>query len=109
MRASLGRAAAELDDLDAGLDRIGVDASNLAFNLDLARLAEPEEPRAGRARPSSRPPRRAWIRAARTTGRISREASDLASSRYTCVDLRGGRINVTTEPVSFTRVRPGKL
>jgi fumarate reductase flavoprotein subunit len=36
------------------------------------------------------------------------EASDLDTSRFTCVALRGGRIGVTTEPVSFTRVRPGE-
>ena len=36
------------------------------------------------------------------------DAGDLATSRYTCAGLHGGRIDVTTEPVSFTRVRPGE-
>jgi fumarate reductase flavoprotein subunit len=105
--ASLDRAAAGLDTLDAGLDRIGVDASNLAFNLtwhdwlNLKNLVLVS---------------RAIVAAA--TARVDSrgahyrtdfpDASDLASSRYTCVDLRGGRINVRTEPVSFTRVRPGE-
>jgi fumarate reductase flavoprotein subunit len=105
--ASLGRAEAGLADLDAGLDRIGVDPSNLAFNLtwhdwlNLKNLVLVSQAIvvAAVARVDSR-------------GAHYRvdfpDASDLESSRYTCVDLRGGRINVTTEPVSFTRVRPGE-
>jgi len=34
--------------------------------------------------------------------------SDLATSRYTVARLDGGRIEVDTEPVVFTRVRPGE-
>lgn len=35
-------------------------------------------------------------------------ASDLASSAYTSVRLAGGQAQVTSEPVAFTRVRPGE-
>ena len=35
-------------------------------------------------------------------------ASDLAASHYTCVRLAGDRPVVTSEPVTFTRVRPGQ-
>jgi fumarate reductase flavoprotein subunit len=35
-------------------------------------------------------------------------ASDLAGSHYTCVRLAGDRPMVTSEPVTFTRVRPGQ-
>jgi fumarate reductase flavoprotein subunit len=36
------------------------------------------------------------------------ETSDLAASRYTVVRQSGEAIGVTTEPVAFTRVRPGQ-
>ena len=36
------------------------------------------------------------------------QASDLAGSRYTCVRLAGDRPVVSSEPVAFTRVRPGQ-
>jgi fumarate reductase flavoprotein subunit len=36
------------------------------------------------------------------------ETSDLATSRYTVARLAGDRIDVATEPVVFTRVRPGE-
>jgi fumarate reductase flavoprotein subunit len=36
------------------------------------------------------------------------ETSELAASRYTVARLAGDRIDVTTEPVAFTRVRPGE-
>jgi len=35
-------------------------------------------------------------------------ASDLASSRYTVVRMRDDDIEVTTEPVHFTRIEPGQ-
>ena len=35
-------------------------------------------------------------------------ASDLAASHYTCVRLIGDRPVVTSEPVTFMRVRPGQ-
>lgn len=34
--------------------------------------------------------------------------SDLATSAYTSVRLSGGRPQVASEPVAFTRVRPGQ-
>ena len=36
------------------------------------------------------------------------DARDLENSRYTCVQWRGGRFEITTRPVAFTRVRPGQ-
>jgi fumarate reductase flavoprotein subunit len=36
------------------------------------------------------------------------DAGDLASSSYTVVRTRDGRVDVTHEPVAFTRVRPGE-
>ena len=36
------------------------------------------------------------------------QVSDLASSRYTCVRLAGNKPAVESEPVTFTRVRPGQ-
>jgi fumarate reductase flavoprotein subunit len=36
------------------------------------------------------------------------DTSDLASSRYTVVRAKGESFDVTAEPVSFTRVRPGE-
>jgi fumarate reductase flavoprotein subunit len=36
------------------------------------------------------------------------DSSDLGASRYTLARLDGGRIEVDTEPVVFTRVRPGE-
>jgi fumarate reductase flavoprotein subunit len=105
--ASLARAGDGLDALEAQLDRIGVDASNLAFNLtwhdwlNLKNLVLVSRAivSAAVARVDSRG---AHFRSDHP------EASDLDTSRFTCVALRGGRIGVTTEPVSFTRVRPGE-
>jgi fumarate reductase flavoprotein subunit len=33
---------------------------------------------------------------------------DLENSRYTCVTLNGGRLQVETKPVVFSRVKPGE-
>ena len=35
------------------------------------------------------------------------DVRDLENSRYTCVDWRDGRFDVTTRPVRFTRVKVG--
>ena len=36
------------------------------------------------------------------------DARDFDNSHYTCVQWRGGRFNITTKPVVFTRVKPGQ-
>ena len=36
------------------------------------------------------------------------EAGDLANSRYTCVRLEGEQLETSSEPVVFSRVRPGE-
>jgi fumarate reductase flavoprotein subunit len=105
--ASLARAQAGLDALDAQLDRIGVDASNLAFNLtwhdwlNLKNLIL-----------VSRAIVAAAVARIDSRGAHFRtdfpQASDLDTSHFTCVALHEGRIDVTTEPVAFTRVRPGE-
>ncbi len=104
---SLVRAASGLDDLDRALDGIGVSAASLAFNLtwhdwlNLKNLVLVSRAivAAAVAREDSRG---AHFRS------DFPETSDLMGSRYTSIILRGGRIDVTTEPVAFTRVRPGE-
>jgi fumarate reductase flavoprotein subunit len=105
--ASLARGAAALGDLDAALDAAGIGGADLGFNLtwhdwlNLKNLVL-----VSRA-----------IAAAATARQDSRgahwradfpETSSLAGSRYTCVRLKGGELEVSTEPVVFTRVRPGE-
>ena len=34
--------------------------------------------------------------------------ADPAKARFTCARLDGGQIEVATEPVAFTRLRPGE-
>ena len=104
---SLARAETGLNALEAQLERIGVDGSNLAFNLtwhdwlNLKNLILVSRAivAAAVARVDSRG---AHFRSDYP------QASDLDTSRFTCVALREGRIDVTTEPVAFTRVRPGE-
>ncbi len=33
---------------------------------------------------------------------------DLENSRYTCVTWAGGKFDIATQPVEFTRVKPGE-
>jgi fumarate reductase flavoprotein subunit len=104
---SLARAQGALDELEARLDATGVDASNLAFNLtwhdwlNLKSLLLVSQA----------------IRASAVAREDSRgahyrsdfpEVRDLANSRYTCVNWRAGRFEVSTRPVHFTRVKPGE-
>ncbi len=104
--ASLARGADVLTDLDRRLDAVGVAADDLAFNLtwhdwlNLKNLVL-----VSRA-----------IAAAATAREDSRGAhwradfpqpSVLDASRYTQVRLRGSAIDVSSQPVAFTRVRPG--
>jgi fumarate reductase flavoprotein subunit len=36
------------------------------------------------------------------------EVRDLERSRYTCVNWRNGRFEISARPVQFTRVKPGE-
>ncbi len=105
--ASLARAEGVLDELDADLDRVGVDGGNLAFNLtwhdwmNLKNLILVSKS----------------IRFAATAREDSRGAHyrsdhpdvrDLENSRFTCVTLKEGRFASDTQPVRFTRVKPGE-
>jgi fumarate reductase flavoprotein subunit len=105
--ASLVRGMAGLAELDAQLDSAGVAADDLAFNLtwhdwlNLKNLVL-----VSRA-----------IAAAATAREDSRgahwradfpERSNLAASRYTCVRVKDGALQVGSEPVGFSRVRPGE-
>ncbi|MBI1245568.1 MAG: FAD-binding protein [Alphaproteobacteria bacterium] len=103
----LARAADTLDALDAELDAAGVAETTRAFNLtwhdwlNLKNLVAVSKA----------------IRAAAVARTDSRGAhfradnpatGDLATSRYTLVRQGPDGLAVTTEPVAFTRVRPGE-
>jgi fumarate reductase flavoprotein subunit len=105
--ASLARAEGALDELEARLDATGVDGTSLAFNLtwhdwlNLKSLLLVSKS----------------IRASAVAREDSRgahyrsdfpEVRDLDRSRYTCVTWRGGRFDVATRAVEFTRVKPGE-
>ncbi len=104
--ASLTRAAATLDELEAELDATGVDSSNLAFNLtwhdwlNLKNLILVSKAirYAAEAREDSR-------------GAHFRtdfpDVRDVENSRFTSVSLQDGRLACVTKPVAFTRVKPG--
>jgi fumarate reductase flavoprotein subunit len=105
--ASLDRADAALDEIDAGLDGVGVAGDDLAFNLtwhdwmNLKNLVLVSRAitAAARARTDSR-------------GAHYREdfpdTADLDTSAFTRVRYGDDGMAVDTEPVSFTRVRPGE-
>ncbi len=105
--ASLRRAEIGLDELEARLDTTGVESGDLAFNLtwhdwiNLKNLILVSKS----------------IRFAAMTREDSRGAHfradfpavpDLENSRFTCVTWCDGSFGCTTEPVHFTRVRPGQ-
>ncbi len=105
--ASMRRAEGKLDELDARLDGIGVESGNLSFNLTWHDwlnlksqiLVSKSINFAAIAREGSR-------------GAHYRsdfpDAGDLESSRFTCVTLNEGRFQVGTQPVIFSRVKPGQ-
>lgn len=105
--ASLNRAEGQLDELDAQLDAVGIDGSNLAFNLtwhdwlNLKNLVMVSKSIrfAAMARDDSRG---AHFRADHP------EVRDLENSRYTCVGWQDGRFTIENRPVRFTRVKPGE-
>ena len=106
-KAGLQRAQSELLALNEEIERVGVSADDRAFNLswhDWINL-------------------RSLIRVSQaiTTAALAREDSrgahfredfpltgELESSRYTVVRKRGGSLELTEQPVAFTRVRPGE-
>jgi fumarate reductase flavoprotein subunit len=105
--AGLARAETALDELDQTLEAAGVADGDRAFNLtwadwlNLKNLVAVSKTirAAAAARDDSRG---AHFRADHP------DAGDFATSRYTLVALVDGRAHVTSEPVAFTRVRPGQ-
>jgi fumarate reductase flavoprotein subunit len=105
--AGLARAEGALEELEARLDAIGVDAANLAFNLtwhdwlNLKNLLL-----------VSRSIRAAAVAREDSRGAHYRadfpDVRDLARSHYTCVSWVHRRFEVVTRPVEFTRVKPGE-
>jgi fumarate reductase flavoprotein subunit len=105
--ASLARALENLDALDAELDGIGVAEDNLAYNLtwhdwmNLKNLILVSKSIAvtAQARKNSRG---AHYHADHP------DAGDLETSYYTRVRMVEGALEVDTNPVQFTRVKPGQ-
>jgi fumarate reductase flavoprotein subunit len=103
----LGRGAGALHDLQQAIASCGVGAGDRRYNLtwtdriNLENLIQVSRTicAAAQARTDSR-------------GAHFREdhpaASELATSRYTVVRMEGDDIRISTEPVHFTRVRPGE-
>jgi fumarate reductase flavoprotein subunit len=105
--AGLNRAEGMLEELEARLDETGVSGTDLAFNLtwqdwlNLKNLLLVSKAICASA-------------AARGDSRGAHyradfpDVRDLERSRYTCVNRRGGRLEISTRPVAFTRVKPGE-
>ena len=103
----LSRASAALDDLQDAVARCGVPDGDRRYNLtwtdrlNLENLIQVSRTicAAAQARTDSRG---AHFREDHPT------TSDLATSRYTVVRMHDNDIEVTTEPVHFTRIEPGQ-
>src|ERR1044072_9533984 len=103
----LARGAAALDELHQAIGRCGAGDGDRRYNLtwtdrlNLENLVQVSRTicAAAQARTDSRG---AHFREDHPT------ASDLSTSRYTVVQMRDNDIQVTTEPVHFTRVPPGQ-
>ena len=104
---SLARAKGTLDELDAELDTVGVAGDTLAYNLtwhdwlNLKNLilVSKSVVAAATAREDSRG---AHFRA------DFPDVRDLENSTFTVVRLKNGEITLGTEPVDFSRVKPGE-
>jgi len=104
---SLARAMVTLDELDAELDTVGVASDNLAYNLtwhdwlNLKNLILVSKSivAAATAREDSRG---AHYRA------DFPDVRDLENSTFTVVRMKDGDITLGTEPVDFSRVKPGE-
>jgi fumarate reductase flavoprotein subunit len=105
--SGLDRAIAALDDIEAKLLATGVSGDERAFNLtwhdwlNLRSLVEASRAiaLAAKWRENSRG---AHFRADHP------QEGDLAASRFSVVRQRGGDLAVSSEPVVFSRVRPGE-
>jgi fumarate reductase flavoprotein subunit len=105
--AGLDRGIAALAEIEAELLETGVPAGDLRFDLtwhdwlNLRSLVEVSAviARAAKARENSRG---AHFRA------DFPEPGDLATSRFTVAQLKGGALAISDEPVRFTHVRPGE-
>ncbi|HWI15309.1 MAG TPA: FAD-binding protein, partial [Burkholderiales bacterium] len=104
--AGLARAAGALDELDAELAATGIGNSPLAFNLTWHDWLNMQS-----LLLVSKVIRSAAVAREDSRGAHFRsdfpDVRDLEHSRYTCVTLAGGSIEVGTRPVNFTRVTPG--
>ena len=103
----LDRALAAIDSIEAELSQTGVGKDSRAFNmtwhdwLNLSSLCEVSRviARAARARQNSRG---AHFRS------DFPEPGDLAASEFTVARLMNGTLDIDTQPVEFTHVRPGE-
>jgi len=105
--AGLTRAEHALDEIEAELDETGIADANLAFNLTWHDWLNMKN-----LLLVSRTIRFAAMAREDSRGAHYRsdfpDVRDLENSRYTCVTWHEGRLQCTTRPVVFTRVKPGE-